>query len=98
MIKKFKIFETKDDLDPYGEEIWNEKKLYKIYTSWDGEIEFGMHDLELVNNNNYFFTDGFKEQYRSLQNHLETRVDLNRMFIFIETDYGDFAEYKIFNI
>jgi hypothetical protein len=38
------------------------------------------------------------KRYRSLQNHLETRVDLNRMFIFIETDYGDFAEYKIFDI
>jgi hypothetical protein len=58
---KTRIKRFNENIDPYGEDIWDDKKLYKIYTSRNGEIEFGMHDLELVNNNNYLFIDGFKE-------------------------------------
>jgi hypothetical protein len=28
MITKFKIFETHSDVDPLGEEIWNEDELF----------------------------------------------------------------------
>lgn len=90
MIKKF------SEMNKINENMDN--KTYKIYTSQDGVIEFTKSkDLNSLRDNKYMFSFNFLQQYQSLQNHLEVIVDMNKMFVFIETSNGDFAEYKIFD-
>jgi hypothetical protein len=76
----------------------NRPMKYKIYTSADGIIEFNDNDLEPFGDeaDTYFFNLKFKDQFDSFSNKQEVKVDLDRMFVFIETANGDFAEYKIF--
>ena len=45
----------------------------------------------------YFFLNAdFRSKFGSLTNQLEVKFDKDKMFIFIETNNGDFAEYKVF--
>ena len=74
----------------------NKEKVYEIYTSCDGVIEFKLKDLEPIGDNKYFFNFEFNQNYNSLTNHLCVLVNLNDMFIYIETSNGDSSEYKIF--
>ena len=74
----------------------DENRRYKIYTSKDGIIYFTMDDLEHMDGNRYWFNFDFRVEYQTFQNQIEIIADLDKMFVFIETSNGDFAEYKIF--
>jgi len=90
MIKKF------NEMNKINES--NDTGVYHIFTSQDGVIYFDISkDLNSLRDNKYMFSFNFMQQYQSLQNHLEVIVDLNKMFVFIETSNGDSAEYKIFD-
>jgi len=98
-MKHIKLFEEIDiDNDFEWEENEPKSGRYKIYTSRDGEITFGRNDLLplKMSGNKFGFRFSFKGKYRSLGNHLDVTVDLDDMFIHIETNNGDYAEYKIF--
>lgn len=105
-IKTFEKFELiNEEISPIRmdkEEIEechkNKLKKYKIYTSQDGVIEFDDTDLVPYDEEEtlFFLNFDFKQNYKSFNSSLEVKVYLDEMFIFIETDHGDFAEYKIF--
>jgi len=76
-----------------------EKQTYKIYTSRDGIIEFDDNDLEPYGYDEidlFFFNMEWKDKFDSFNSAIEVKFDKNEMFVFIETDHGDFAEYKVF--
>jgi len=74
------------------------RNRYKIYTSQDGIIEFDDVNLEPYGDeaDTFFFNMEWKEQFNSFNSAIEVKFDKNEMFVFIETDHGDFAEYKVF--